>query len=143
MRLRAARERLGLSREQAASQMCVTVAAISAMETDDDEIGSCRTLADIRRFSDVLRITPRELFDIPATVSALRPAALAQLIRDHCQSRGISIDQFKKAVGWPLGTSVEGLGDLKHDPSLVVVADICRELKIDWRRVFATCDHAA
>jgi transcriptional regulator with XRE-family HTH domain len=131
MRFRAARERLGLSTEQAAAQMRVPPSAVSLMEMDDDEIGSCCTIADVRRFAGVLRTTSRELFDIPAAVSPLRLDALEQLIREHCQSRGISFQQFGETVDWPVGTNI---GDLP----LVLIADICRELGVDWRRVFVS-----
>src|SRR5882672_6867430 len=129
MRFRAARERLGLSHAQAAAQMRVTPAAVSAMEMDDDEIGSCCTLADVGRFAGVLRTTSRELFDIPAAVSPLRLAELEQLIREHCQSHGISVQQFGEIVDWPVGTNIADL-------PLVLIADICKELHVDWRRVF-------
>jgi transcriptional regulator with XRE-family HTH domain len=136
MRLRAARERLGLSTEQAAVQMRVTPAAVSLMEMDDDEIGSSYTLADIGRFATVLRTTSRKLFDIPLTVSPLKLDALGQLISEHCQSRHISVRQFEEAIGWPGGTNIEDL------PS-VLIADVCKELGVDWRTVFASCDAAA
>jgi transcriptional regulator with XRE-family HTH domain len=132
-RLRAARERLGLSTEQAAARMRLTPVAVSLMEKDDDEIASCYTLADIARFAGVLRTTSRELFDIPATVLPLKLNALKQLIREHCQSRHIRVRQFEEAVGWPEGMNIADL------PS-VSIADICKELGVDWRRVFAGCD---
>lgn len=134
-RLRAARERIGLTPEQAAARMRVTPAAVLAMEMDDDEVGSGCTLADIGRFARVLQATPRELFNIPAAVPSLGLPALEQLIRAHCQSRGISIRQFEATVDWPAGTNIASL-------PLVLIADICSELGVDWRRVFA-CDDKA
>jgi transcriptional regulator with XRE-family HTH domain len=136
MRFRAARERLGLSLEQAAEQMRVAPAAVSLMEMDDDEIGSGCTPADVRRFAGVLRTTSRELFNIPMAVLPLRLTELERLIREHCQSHGISVQQFQDTIGWPAGTN---LADLP----LVLITDICRELRIDWRRVFASYDDAA
>jgi transcriptional regulator with XRE-family HTH domain len=133
MRLRAARERLGLSTEQAAAQMRMTPEALSLMEIDDDEIGSSCTLADVARFAGVLQTTSRDLFGIPMDVPPLKPAALDQLIHEYCQEHAISVQQFEDKVAWPAGIKNAEL-------SSILIADICRELGVDWRRVFASYD---
>ena len=90
---------------------------------------------EIRRFGDVLRVSPRELFSIESQTAPLTATALATLIREHCQSRGITIEQFEESTGWYVGKSLDDPERFLHeDYSIEGIQDICRALGVDWQR---------
>jgi len=83
----------------------------------------------------VLGIRPSELLGVEITDSAVGADQVAQLIREHCRSRGISIAQFEEAAGWWVAESLDEPQRLLQDYSLDGIQDICHELGVDWQRL--------
>jgi hypothetical protein len=104
------------------------------IETHEDEISSCYSVADVQRFCRVLGIAPRDLFGFESTVSPLTAAALAALIREHCRSRTITTEQFEDAAGWSVAKSLDEPERFRHDYPIDGIIDLCRELGEDWER---------
>jgi hypothetical protein len=89
----------------------------------------------IRRFCEVLGVPPRALFGIELLAAPITATALATLIREHCQLRGITIEQFEDSSGWHVSKSLDDPERYLHnDYSIEGIQDICRELGVDWQR---------
>jgi len=92
---------------------------------------------EVFRFSEALCIPASAFFgdDVPGTpVSA---DALSDLIFEECRGRGISLERFEDLAGWKLSESMEPPVRLLEDMTLDGLQWLCRELRIDWRRVLA------
>ena len=114
--------------------MCISSASLWDIECIDDEL-TIYSPTEIRRFCQVLGVSPRELFGIELQAAPLTASDLATLIREHCGSRGITIQQFEDASGWHLAKSFEDPERFLHDDySIDGIQDICRELGVDWQR---------
>ena len=134
-RFREARERAGLSHDEVAKRMGISSPSIWDIESDDQELFMCYSIAKVQRFCSVLGIGPRDLFAIHSTLSPITPAELAELIREHCRSRSIGIEQLEEACSWSIAKSLDEPERFRHDYPIDGVRHICRELGIDWGRV--------
>jgi len=134
VRFREARERAGLSPDAAAERMGISSACLWDIECYDEELPN-NSPAQIRRYCEVLGITPQQLYGIESGLLPLTTADLAALIREHCRLRGISVEQFEWAAGWSVAKSLdEPERFLQNDYSIEGIQDICRELGVDWQR---------
>ena len=134
VRFREARERVGLSPDEAASRMGISSASLWDIECLDDEL-TIYSPTEIRRFCRVLSVSPRELFGIELPAAPLTAIGLATLIREHCHSHGMTIQQLEDASGWHLAKSLDDPEQFLHDDySIDGIQDICRTLGVDWQR---------
>jgi transcriptional regulator with XRE-family HTH domain len=134
VRFREARERAGLSPDEAAARMGISSASLWDIECIDDEL-TIYPPAEVQRFCQVLRISPRELFGIELQAAPLTATDLAVLIREHCRARSITIEQFEDISGWYLTKSLDDPEKfLERGYSIDGIQDICRELGVDWQR---------
>ncbi|PYV84615.1 MAG: hypothetical protein DMG05_24295 [Acidobacteria bacterium] len=134
VRFRQARERAGLSPEEAASQMGISTPSLWDIECTDDELMSYSP-NDIRRFCQVLSLRPSELLGIESEASPVTATEPAAFIHEHCRSRGITIEQFEDTSGWYVAKSLDEPERLFHnDCSVQGIQHICRELAVDWQR---------
>ncbi|MBI5817894.1 MAG: helix-turn-helix transcriptional regulator [Verrucomicrobia bacterium] len=133
-RFREARERAGLSHDEAACMMGISGSHIWDIETHEDEIGSNYSVADVQRFCGVLGIQPRYLFGFEMVSPPLSSNEIAVLVRQHCRLRGITIAQFEEAAGWSVAKSLDDPARFRHDYSIDGIMNICRELEVDWHR---------
>ena len=133
-RFREARERAGLSHDDAASGMGISGPCVWDIETHDDEIRSCYSVAEVQRFCGVLGIHPSELFGFESPVSPLTAVSLATLIREHCRSRRLTPEQFEAAAGWLVARNLDDPARFRDDYPIDGIIDICRELGVDWQR---------
>jgi hypothetical protein len=131
-RFRNLRERAGLSEEEASEQMGVQVWDIEAI---DRELTSCYSPSEVRKFCDVLRAKPSELFDVDTDQPPVSPQELISLMHTECRKRGLTLEQFEDIVGWRLSQCIDPPERLLEDMSLDGLQWLCRELGIDWRRV--------
>ena len=132
---RAFRERTGLSHEEVARRAGISSPCVWDIESRDEELLECYSPAQMRQFSDILGIHPIELFGGDVVEPPITAVELIQLIRDQCQSRGITLEQFEDVVGWRLSACIESPERLLTDISIHGLQWLCRELGIDWRRV--------
>jgi transcriptional regulator with XRE-family HTH domain len=131
-RFRELRERAGLSENEAGSQMGVTVWDIEAF---DDELTSCHSPADIKRFCQVLHARPSELFAVTTSEPSVSEEDLVSLIHAECRKRGVTMEEFEDAVGWRLSQSMDPPERLFEDMTLDGLQWLCRELGIHWHRI--------
>src|SRR5688572_30287547 len=85
------RERAGLTREEAAERMGVSPFHI---ETTDDDFTSSYSVADVKRFCDVLRARPSELFGVNTAELPVSGEELDYRIHAECRKRGVTLEQF-------------------------------------------------
>jgi hypothetical protein len=105
------------------------------IETQPDELASVYSPREIQQLCQVIRIRPIELFSGPVAESPVSAGELVQRIHAECRSRGITLDQFEDAVGWRLSDCIEPPERLLEDMTIDGLQWLCRELRIDWRRV--------
>jgi len=134
LRFREARERLGLSPEEVATQSGVRDACVWDMEECKGDLTCCYSPSDVQRFCRVLRIHPSELFGERISEPAVSPDELVRRIHEECRSRGVTLEQFEDAVGWRLSACIEPPQRLVEDITVDGLQWLCRELRIDWRR---------
>ena len=134
IRFREARERAGLSHEEAAARMGISTQSVWDIESHDTELESCYSPANIQRFCQVLAISPPELFGIQVASPAISVKDLVTLIRDYCQAGGLNLEQFENAAGWHIAASLDDPECFLHDYTIDGIKDICDELKVDWQR---------
>jgi DNA-binding XRE family transcriptional regulator len=136
LRFREARERLGLSPDEVASRSGVSSPSIWDLEEIEGELTSCYSPRDIQQLCRVLGIRPVELFADSIAESPVSAGELVQRIHTECRSRGVTLEQFEDAVGWRLSACIEPPEHLLEDMTVDGLQWLCRELRIDWRRVF-------
>ena len=135
-RFREFRERAGLSRNEAALQMGISSPQVWDIESCEDEISDCYSPSEVQTFCRVLGVRPIELFGGEVAGSPISAADLVRLIHEQCRSRGVTLEQFEDAVGWRLSACIEPPECLLGDITIEGLRWLCRELGIDWRRVF-------
>ena len=133
IRFREARERAGLTHEDAAARMGISTASVWDIESHDNELESCYSPANIQQFCQVLGISPPELFGIAVASSAIGVKDLVTLIRDYCRTGGLTVEQFENAAGWHIAASLDDPECFLHDYTIEGIQNICDELKVDWQ----------
>jgi hypothetical protein len=83
----------------------------------------------------VLGIRPIELFADDITEPRVSADELVRQIHAECRSRGVTLEQFEDAVGWRLSACIEPPERLREDMTVDGLQWLCRELRVDWRRV--------
>ena len=135
VRFREARERAKISERDAADRMEISIASLGDRESYDNELCSVYSPTDIQRFSRVFAIKPTELLGVETVEAAILPEDIARLIREHCQSHSLSVEQFEDAAGWYVAENLTALQKFLQDYTIDGIQDICRELEVDWKRV--------
>lgn len=135
LRFKEARERLGLSPDELATRSGVSAAGIWDIESCESDLTRCYSPRDIQQFCRVLGIRPIDLFGGDIAEPAVSACDLVQRIHEECQSRGVTLEQFEDAVGWRLSQCIEPPEYLLEDITIDGLQWLCRELRIDWRRV--------
>ena len=135
LRFREARERLGLSPQEVAARSGVSSSAVWDIEEIDDDLTSCYSPRQLQQFCRVLAIHPVKLFADEISEPAVSAQDLARRIHEECHSRGVTLEQFENLVGWRLGACIKPAEKLLEDLTLDALQSVCRQLRIDWRRV--------
>jgi transcriptional regulator with XRE-family HTH domain len=136
LRFREARERIGLSPDEVAARSGVDSPSVWDLEEIEGEITSNYSPRDLQRLCNVIGIRPVELFADSIAESAVSADELVQRIQAECRSRSVTLEQFEDAVGWRLSACIEPPEKLLEDMTVDGLQWLCRELRIDWRRVF-------
>ncbi len=131
-RLRKLRERAGLSVEEVAARLKVSPFHV---EIPDNEFTCEYSPADARRFCQILKAPPSELFGVSTTEPPVSAGELVQLTGAECRKRSVTLEQFEDAVGWRLSQCMNPPERLFDEMSLDGLQWLCRELGIHWHRV--------
>jgi len=125
-----------LSPDQFASKSGLNSPSIWDIEEIAGELTSCYSPQEIQQFCRVLGIRPIELFADTIADPPVSAGELVQRIRAECRSRDVTLEQFEDVVGWRLSACIEPPDHLLEDMTVDGLQWLCRELRIDWRRVF-------
>ncbi len=131
-RLQNLRERAGLSAEDVAARMNVSPFHV---DIPDDDFTCEYSPADARRFCQILKARPSELFGVSTSESRVSATELVELIGAECRKRSVTLEQFEDAVGWRLSQCMNPPERLFDEMSLDGLQWLCRELGIHWHRV--------
>lgn len=97
---------------------------------------SCHSPRDVQQLCRVVGLRPVGLFGDDITGSGVSAGELAERIHAECRSRGVTLEQFEDSVGWRLSACIEPPERLLEDMTVDGLQWLCRELHLDWRRVF-------
>jgi transcriptional regulator with XRE-family HTH domain len=137
VRFRRARERAGLSEADVASRCGISSSSIWDIEATEDELTSCYSPKQLQQLCKTLGVRCVELFGDEINEPPISPVDLVTLINLECRSRGITLEVLEDAVGWRLGECIEPPERVLEHMTLDGLQWLCRELRIDWRRVLA------
>ena len=135
LRFREARERLGLSPDELAQRCGLPSPCIWDIEQCEGDLTSCYSPREVRQFCSVLGIRSIALFADEIAETPVSTEELVGRIHDECRSRGITLEQFEEAVGWHLSACMYPPEQLLEQMTIDGLQWLCRELRIDWRRV--------
>jgi len=136
LRLQEARERLGLSQDEVAVRSGMSSAEIWDIEAFEDDLTCSHSPKEVQKLCQVLGIRPIDLFGSDITEDPVSAGDLVKRIHAECASRGITLEQFADIVGWHLSACIAPPEKLLADMTVDGLKWLCRELRIDSRRVF-------
>lgn len=135
VRFRQARERIGLLPDELAAQSGIPAAGIWDIEAFEGDLTSSYSPKDVQRLCRVLAISPVALFGDAVVEPPITAADLVGRIKVECSLRNISLAEFEEVVGWSLAVGMEAPEKLLENMTIDGLQWLCRELRIDWRRV--------
>jgi transcriptional regulator with XRE-family HTH domain len=135
LRFREAREALGLSPEEVASRSGVQGADIWEIEGLENDLTDFYSVRDVEQFCRVLGIHPIELFGDDISEPGVSAEELVRRIHEECRARSVTLEQLDDGVGGSLAQCVEPAEKLLSHMTAGGLQWLCRELRIDWRRV--------
>ena len=135
-RIRAARERAGMTEKEVAARASLPVAWYRDLENDPSEIWSNVSLDSLYRLCEALGLTLRGILDVEDTVTVpfISPSELAAMIQHRIGIEGTDPDTWGDRVGWDVTPIIT---DPKNSEryTLDALRDICGALDLDWRAV--------
>jgi len=134
-RFREARERLGLSLGEVSERSGVSLACLWDIETMPDELASVYSPMEIQQLCEVIHIRPIDLFADEFSEPPISAPELVELIKKECQSRHLNFEQFEDLIGWEFSSCLNTPENLLKGFSVDGLQDLCRELRVDWRRM--------
>jgi hypothetical protein len=137
-RFKEARERAGLSIDQVE---ILTGANVFDLEEFEGDLTACYSPTQVKQLCQVVGIKAVELFGNQVSEPAVSAEDLIELIDAEIKSRRITLEQFEDAVGWKLSELMQSPRRLLEDISIDGLQWLCRELRIDWRRVMVGLDN--
>ena len=134
-RIRAARERAGMTEDEVASQASLPVAWYRDLEHDPSEIWSNVSLDSLYRLCEALGLTLQRILDVEnVVVPSISPSELATMIQHRIVAEGTDPDTWGDRVGWDV-KSILTAPMTVASYTLDALRDICGALNLDWRAV--------
>jgi transcriptional regulator with XRE-family HTH domain len=140
-RFKEARERVGLSIDDVAIRSGVESLSICDIEEIEGDLTRGYSPKEVQQLCQAVGIRPIELFANIISEPAVSAEDLIELIDAEIKSRRITLEQFEDAVGWKLSELMQSPRRLLEDISIDGLQWLCRELRIDWRRVMVGLDN--
>jgi len=105
------------------------------IEAHKEDLTYCYSARDLQQLCLVLAIRPIELFGGEVVEPGVSTDELVERIHTECRSCGITPEQFEDVVGYRLSECMEPSERLIEELNIDGLQRLCRELRIDWRRV--------
>jgi len=139
-RIKEARERAGLSIDEVAVRSGINWNSIYDLETYEGDLCAGYSPNEVQQLCQAIGIRPIDVFAEDVSAPAVSADELMRRIRDECQARRITMEQFEDIVGWSFGGCMDKPQVLLEEISIDGLQWLCRELSIDWRRVILGLD---
>jgi transcriptional regulator with XRE-family HTH domain len=139
-RLRTAREQTGRSIDQMAALLGMTREAYWDLESYDDEVLTCISIAQCAWLCRTLGMAPRALFaeessDEQGTINL---DALGLKIKAHLQAEQMDLSAFEERVGWDVATWLERPQEFfTARYNVDALRDICQAIGVNWVAVLS------
>lgn len=134
-RLRTAREQTGRSIDEMAALLGVTREAYWDLESYDDEVLTCLSIAQVAGLCRTLGLAPRAVFaeesrDEPGAITL---EVLGLKIQAHLQAEQMDLSAFEARVGWDVATWLERPQEFFTARYPVeALRDICQAIGVNW-----------
>ena len=112
--IRAAREAMGLGKEELAERLGPGLEWYNELERDDAAAFTNISLAHLTVLATVLDTSPRALLVGPAAPTPIAGhsfRALATALQARAKASGLSVEELSDRVGWPLSDALEDSED--------------------------------
>lgn len=132
--IREARERLGLSLDEAAASVGISMPHFRDLEEDEDELFMTMSFSEITRLCRLLQLSPRHLLASEPSSVLRQPQELRHLILSYNRRNHISVDEFEEQAGWKVQPFLTVLTDPQHqfqEWNVDCLRDICSVLGVD------------
>lgn len=134
-RLRTAREQTGRSIDTMAALLGMTRDAYWDLESYDDEVLTCLSIAQVAVLCRTLGLAPRTLFAEESSdeQGAITLEALGLKITTHLQAEQMDLSAFEARVGWEVATWLERRQECFTARFPVeALRDICQAIGVNW-----------
>ena len=135
-RIRAARERLGLTPEEVASTIGLSALWYYHLEADPDEVFSNLSLRHLQRLGQALGLEPTNIL-----VDNAKPPTQRIEFRDvvvrlqrRMELEGFDAETLGKHLGWQIGGALADPEELWHF-NVAGLRDVCQGVGVDWLAV--------
>ena len=132
-RIKRAREAKGLSHAQVGEFIGLTQDSVRDLESYDDEIIDCVTIAEIIRLCTTIEIRLSDLFPELAAVNEISPEELRDQITAHLRSEQITLAQYEDNVGWTVSNIMINPMQEIREWNIRCLIDQCDYLGKDWK----------
>jgi pyridoxal phosphate enzyme (YggS family) len=119
-----------------------STSAIYDLEQCEGDVEDCYSGVQVAKFCRVLGVRAVDLFAPEFAEAPISVETVVDLIRNECATRKMTVEQFEDVVGWSLAGYLNEPQKLLADMTIAGLQWLCRELRIDWKRVLAAlpCD---
>jgi transcriptional regulator with XRE-family HTH domain len=131
-KLKLARELSGKTEREVAAALGISVPSYYDLETFDDELETCLSLAEVSKLCSLLRIDPVWLFtegDLKGS-SRMRLSELVDNIRSFIGAR-MTVDEFEDKVGFVVSPCFEDWHAVL-EWNVECLRSVCSVIGIDW-----------
>jgi transcriptional regulator with XRE-family HTH domain len=136
-RIQASRLKSGLSEQELASELGLTIQSYRDLEQHDDEVESAISIAQALKLSKLLRADLLTLLgedDIPVTmpIARVRSALNAQL-----ENSSEAKELMEDTINWDLGPFLEGSDEWTTVYTINFVRQLATTIEVDWQVLLA------
>ena len=137
-RIKEARLKAGLSTENAAKKIGLSIAGYEDLEAYDDEVFTVISLFQLRLLSEMFSIKPMllvqhsEAQDIEKKIS---DQELIKMINEKINENAETVEEFSERVGWDVSTAINDSDNIWKDWNLDGLQDICNAVGVNWEYV--------
>jgi transcriptional regulator with XRE-family HTH domain len=137
-RLKAARQRAGLTEEEVAQRAGLSLPSYWDLEAHDDEAFMCLSIRELLSLARVLAVSPRDVLadeGVHSRAGLIPIAAVAERIQAFLTTNGETAGEFGNRVGWDVGSVLESPARAFDEWNLDCLQDVCRAVGLDWLTV--------
>lgn len=131
--IRALRQAAGVSEDQAALALGISLAAYGDLERYDDELIMSVSLGQARALAKLFGTSLTEL--LPPEVLPPRAVSLAELssiVRSAASQSGEALGKLEELVGWEVASFLASPGQVTESRPIMFLQDLARPFEVSW-----------